>query len=181
MFDTYTLACTQHENTSSDVVRHLFDTSNIRLSDDRRQHEAGVRLIVALIAGDENDSATVLGPKLHYMAEIVNNKFCLIDVDKWDYIVRDVYHLHADAMAMPIDRTFEQCFERARVVRLAGGDGRTHIAFHEHTLNAVRALFANRALMHRQCYQNVHVVGVEIVLRHVLRQAEHAGFRFDGG
>lgn len=163
------------------MVRHLFDASNIRLSTDRRQHEAGVQLIAAMIAGT---AGPMLGPRLHYLGEIVNNTFCLIDVDKWDYMVRDVHHLHVDAMAVPIDRTFVRCFDRARVVRLAtsaGSDEPTHIAFHEHTLAAVRALFANRALMHRQCYQNVHVVGVEIVLRHVFRLAERAGYRFDGG
>lgn len=40
--------------------------------------------------------------------QIVNNKFCAIDVDKWDYIVRDSYYLR-NAIDLPLE--FDRFFE----------------------------------------------------------------------
>lgn len=138
----------------------------------------GVDLIVALIRGDVEGSTvrTVLGNKYHYLTEIVNNKYCLIDVDKWDYMVRDIHHLNATER---FDGSFARCFEQATVVQ-PSNDGRTHIAFHVDTLNAVRSVFATRAQLHAEFYQERRVIAIEMLLRHVFLMAEQCGYLFRG-
>lgn len=135
-------------------------------------------LIVALIRGDVEGEIvrTVLQSEYHYLAEVVNNKYCLIDVDKWDYMLRDMHHLNVTAH---YDCSFVECFERASVVRPKDG-GRTHIAFHEDTLDAVRAVFGTRAQLHANFYKNPRVIEVEMLIRQAFRVAESCGYVFNG-
>lgn len=51
--------------------------------------------------------------------KIVNNKFCAIDVDKWDYIVRDAYYLKH---AIDLPHEFVKVFEGNKLYTIIGKD-----------------------------------------------------------
>lgn len=85
----------------------------------------------------------------------MNNKFCFIDVDKWDYILRDSYYLNN---VISIPKGFERVFAGARVTTT---DGLTHISYHIDDYHLVHELFENRANLHGRCYQRPEIIGIE--------------------
>lgn len=86
--------------------------------------------------------------------QIVNNKFCLIDVDKWDYILRDSYYLNN---AISIPRGFERLFSRARVTTVKGVP---HISYHIDDYHLIYELFENRETLNERCYQHPKIIGI---------------------
>lgn len=87
--------------------------------------------------------------------QIVNNKYCFIDVDKWDYILRDSYYLNH---VISIPKGFEQVFSGAKVTAI---DDITHISYHIDDYHLVHELFENRANLHGRCYQHPEIIGIE--------------------
>lgn len=83
---------------------------------------------------------------------------CSIDVDKWDYILRDAYYLNN---AISISNSFQNAFYGARKTK--DNFGITHISYHQQHYSMIYELFRNRSNLHLHCYQNVEVVGIEIL------------------
>lgn len=164
-----------HEDTSCDVTRHIIDKNRIKLSTDAQKHLDGIEMIVAFIRGDYNTLEKYLTKEHMYLAEIVNNKFCFIDVDKWDYILRDAYYLNH---AISIKKTFEQCFQGARVTKDL--QGTSHISYDYRHYRHIYDLFENRSNLHKYCYQNPDIVGIEELLLAAFQLAENSGFLFKG-
>ena len=71
----------------------LVEANNITLWDTEEGHNYSIELIQALIVGDTTKLEQLLPNEMNFLSEIVNNKFCNIDVDKVDYLLRDGYHL----------------------------------------------------------------------------------------
>lgn len=161
------------------MAREIFKNHNIQLSNDIKENETGIEIICALITGNLEILKMHLKPEQMYLTEvrktmvisfenvpfywkfnlfsqIVNNKFCFIDIDKWDYIVRDAYYLNH---VISISKGFETAFKGARVTK--GTDGQTHISYHYRHLPFVYELFEMRANLHLHCYKHVEVSGIE--------------------
>lgn len=88
--------------------------------------------------------------------QIVNNKLCSIDVDKWDYILRDAYYLNN---AISISNHFQNAFYGARITK--DNFGLTHITYHYQDYPIICEIFRNRSNLHLHCYQSVEVIGIE--------------------
>lgn len=158
------------------MVRYLIADNQIRLSDDVKECQRGEDLIVALICGDTETSHSILGDDQFFLSELVNNKFCLIDVDKWDYLLRDgqnVRHITS------LSDNFNSCFRSAKVFK-TNNDGRTHIAFHRSTYENITDLFDNRSNLHRNVYQHIEVIAVELLLERIFTIADESGFLLKG-
>lgn len=81
---------------------------------------------------------------------------CSIDVDKWDYILRDAHYLQN---AISISNGFPMLFHGARIIK--DNSGITHISYHQQHYPLIYELFRNRTNLHIHCYKNVKVIRVE--------------------
>lgn len=145
-----------HEQTSCDLVKHFFRKyDHIKLSEEPLEHLYAVELIQALIIGDLEAQKTYLSPELMYLTEIVNNQFTQIDVDKWDYILRDGYYLKNNILLAE----FASLFDNVKVLK--DNEGITHISYDVKDFPLIHNLFENRANLHIFCYQDPLVRAAE--------------------
>lgn len=138
------------------MARQLFANNDIQLSQESFEHYYAEQLICALITGNQEALDTLLTPDTMYLAEIVHNKRYKIDVDKWDYLLRDLFYLRS---AVHIRTDFVQLFDHARVVRDASGT--THIGYRASDYRLIVALFEARSKLHIECYQHPAILGLE--------------------
>ncbi|XP_053684845.1 deoxynucleoside triphosphate triphosphohydrolase SAMHD1 homolog [Sabethes cyaneus] len=164
-----------HEQSSCDMACQLFADNNIQLSQESYEHYYAEQLICALITGNQEALRTLLTPDTIFLAEIVHNKHFKLDVDKWDYLLRDLFYLNG---VVCIDTSFAQLFDHARVVRRK--DGGTNIGYRAADYRLVVQLFEARAKLHIECYQHGTVLGLQRMIIDGLTLAEKCGFRLKG-
>lgn len=163
-----------HEQSSCEMARQLFANNGIQLSQGY-EHFYAEQLVCALITGNQEALKTLLTPDTMFLAEIVHNKRFKLDVDKWDYLLRDLFYLRG---AIDVDSDFVELFEHARVVRDV--EGVTHIGYRARDYRRIVQLFEARAKLHMECYQHPIILGLEKLLIDALTQAEENGFRLKG-
>jgi len=152
----------EHEAASSDMIDHImseydlekdFLQYNLRVPED-------VELIKSLITGHRPDHSE----HKHFFYQIVANKSNNIDVDKFDYFVRDT---HALGLRFPFD--YKRLMSLARVaevqVRTSSGDEtQWHIVYPEKEAYSIYELFSTRYSLHKKAYQ--HRVGNVVEIMH---------------
>lgn len=121
--------------------------NNIRLDESSETHDKALKLITSLITGDSKTWSQLLTPAEMFLTEIVSNKFCNIDVDKCDYLLRDSQYLKEYVEVKP----FIGFLSRARI--LYDSDGVSHIYYHQDDFELIENLFYNRAYFHMNIYQ----------------------------
>ncbi|XP_059620105.1 deoxynucleoside triphosphate triphosphohydrolase SAMHD1 homolog [Phlebotomus argentipes] len=163
----------KHEETSCALVERIFQ--RIPLSDCQKEHIKGVLIIKALILGDEETLRQLLPKEDMFLAEIVSNSFCELDVDKWDYIVRDIFYLKH---AIEISLDFLSLFQGAKIAY--DGDGVSHIVYNIDDMSNILRVFEIRSKLHREVYQLPFVALMENYIKDVLVSAEANGFTLDG-
>lgn len=163
-----------HEQSSCDMARRLFANNGIQLSQGY-EHFYAEQLICALITGNQEALKTLLTPDTMFLAEIVHNKRFKLDVDKWDYLLRDLFYLRG---VIEVDSEFVRLFDHAQVVRDA--DGVTHIGYRARDYRWIVQLFEARAKLHMECYQHPIILGLEKLLIDALTQAEENDFLLKG-
>lgn len=160
-----------HEDQSVRMIKDMIDSACISLYETREGHDYAVELISSLITGDCETWQRLLKPSEMYLTEIVSNKFCNIDVDKCDYLLRDCFHVKRDILP------FVDFMNSARVV--VYGDGNSHIAYRVEDFELIESMFRNRASYHKHVYQQVDVMGIERQLLDVCLSANSAGLVID--
>ena len=138
------------------------------------ERDLGIDLVKSLILGDSSR----LTNDLKYLAEIVSNKYCELDVDKWDYILRDMYYLRNVEGVLPIDTEYFDFFKRAKIVK--DEEGVSHIAYPEEDVPLVCAFFNTRRQLRKQVYLNPQVEYAEKKFCDLLKKADSQGFLFNG-
>lgn len=148
-----------HEEQSKSMVISLFENNNIQLADTDTSHKYCLELITALITGNSYVWKKHLTPESYFLAEIVNNKYCHIDVDKWDYLLRDAYYLENHIEI----KDFSKLFEKAKVGNVIDEDGIfcSHIGYRSEDFWMIENLFENRKRLHMEIYQHTAVIGCE--------------------
>lgn len=123
------------------MIEHLIRKNNIKLHDDEKTHNVALKLLTSLVNADTDVWEELLAPEEMFITEIVSNKFCKIDVDKIDYLLRD------SRCAEKIDgidvRPFIGFWKRARIV--FDKNGRSHVGYHDGDFEIIENLFYNRA------------------------------------
>lgn len=157
----------EHEAASADMIDHIvkeFDLEKDFVLHGLRVPE-DLELIKSLITGHRPEHSE----HPHFFYQIVANKSNNIDVDKFDYFVRDT---HALGLRFPFD--YERLMKLARVAEVPSGSGsekQLHIVYPEKEAYSIYELFATRYSLHKKAYQ--HRVGnvVEIMHCEALRLA----------
>ncbi|XP_026137198.1 uncharacterized protein LOC113114400 isoform X2 [Carassius auratus] len=101
-----------------------------------------------------------------FLYEIVANKVNGVDVDKWDYLVRDCYYL-----GIPCGFDSQRLLKSARVCNV---NGRKHICFRDKVADNVYGMFLTRYTLHRQALQHKigYIIDVKIKEALVLADGE---------
>uniref|UniRef100_A0A8C1J8I0 HD domain-containing protein n=1 Tax=Cyprinus carpio TaxID=7962 RepID=A0A8C1J8I0_CYPCA len=156
-----------HEKGSIDLFRNLVEDNGLREEMENYGLNPGedLRFIEELIMGVEASVAMVKSPwpenrarpeNKSFLYEIVANKQNGVDVDKWDYLARDAYHLG-------IQNSFDyQCLlKSARVCEVEIGQRNVlTICFRDKVADDIYDMFYTRYTLHRQALQ--HKVGFVI-------------------
>lgn len=151
------------------MVEHMIGSNNIRLHESSDLNGIALRLITSLITGDCATWKELLKPEEMFITEIVSNKFCHIDVDKCDYILRDEFHVKEFVSLKP----FSDFLQRARIV--FDESGTSHIGYHCDDFKFIENLFYNRAYLHMNIYQHHRVAGAERMVKDICVQSAAGG------
>ncbi|KAK2909491.1 hypothetical protein Q8A67_005328 [Cirrhinus molitorella] len=99
-----------------------------------------------------------------FLYEIVANKVNGIDVDKWDYLVRDCYYL-----GIPCGFDHQRLLKSARVCNV---NGRKHICFRDKMANDIYDMFHTRYTLYHQAYKHKIVTIIEDKITKALLEAK---------
>ena len=113
----------------------------------------------------------LLKPSEMFITEIVSNKFCNIDVDKCDYLLRDFHYVRLEIL------DFEKFMNSANVVYI---DGISHVGYHTNDFLLIENMFTNRAWYHMNVYQLPETFAIEKQVLEICLSANLAGLKIDG-
>ncbi|GMY26215.1 deoxynucleoside triphosphate triphosphohydrolase SAMHD1 homolog isoform X1 [Fagus crenata] len=143
-----------HEDMSVKMVQHIVDEHHIEIGD-----ECLLKKVKQMIvASSEHDSTENMTEK-HFLYDIVANGRNGIDVDKFDYIVRD-----SRACGLGCNFQFERLMETMQVM----GD---EICYRAKDYLTIHKLFATRADLHRTVYTHAKVKAIELMAVDALLKA----------
>ena len=154
------------------VFSHLYDDYIIDIGD-KKHEERGKDIIQDMvekysidITNEElNDCLEMIDPsegyKYNWLYQIVANKLNTIDVDKLDYIRRDVYHL-----GLSFSGNFDRLFKYCRVV---WWDKYQVLAWDNKLIFDIYSLFHTRYRLHRQVLTHHRVKGIEYDIIDILK------------
>ncbi|XP_062110298.1 uncharacterized protein LOC133822092 isoform X3 [Humulus lupulus] len=143
-----------HENMSVKMVEYMVDENNIDIDPETLK-----RVKDMITCSPKDVLQTSLKPK-SFLYDIVANGRTGIDVDKFDYIVRD-----SRACGLGCNFHFERLMETMRVM-----DGQ--ICYRAKDYLTIHKLFATRADLHRTVYTHAKVKAIELMVVDALRKAD---------
>ncbi|EDW76755.1 uncharacterized protein Dwil_GK20191 [Drosophila willistoni] len=154
-----------HESNSVACVDIIFaDVQSpelLKLRED--QNGRGVQLIKALILGcKEMLTFPMLGHT--YIFDIVHNRRCGLDVDKWDYLRRDNKRL---GILNDKEMDFNQIFLKSRI----GPDGQ-YIEYRYEDYHRIYRLFMARWRLHSDVYQTPKVLAMDQILKSLIQHIQ---------
>uniref|UniRef100_A0A672L1L9 Deoxynucleoside triphosphate triphosphohydrolase SAMHD1-like n=1 Tax=Sinocyclocheilus grahami TaxID=75366 RepID=A0A672L1L9_SINGR len=144
----------KHEQASVDMFRCMRKKNGL----DKEMERYGLNLpediqcIEELILKGQRDGQWSMKGRTEdksFLYEIVANKVNGIDVDKWDYLVRDCYYL-----GIPCGFDSQRLLKSARVCNV---NERKHICFRDKVADNIYGMFHTRYTLHRQALQ--HKIG----------------------
>lgn len=148
----------------------MIKNNKIILHQDPSTHDNMVDLTCSFITGDYKTWHRLLTPSQMFLTEVVSNKYCNLDVDKFDYILRDFNCVHRELLP------FQDLLNRVKIVFDAKNV--SHIGYHVDDFQLIENLFINRANYHMDVYQYTKVVGIEKQFRDACYLADNGGFKF---
>ena len=137
----------EHENFSEDILKYLIDFNYIDDIDNDM-----LKLIVSLIIGDKK-----VKTEHDWIYQIVSNKTNSIDVDKFDYICRDIYHLGIPTLSVDYGRVFMDI----NVID-------EKICFNENNILTLSSIFESRYTLHKKVYQHNKNICIDTMVRDAL-------------
>uniref|UniRef100_A0A8D8YNU6 Deoxynucleoside triphosphate triphosphohydrolase SAMHD1 n=1 Tax=Cacopsylla melanoneura TaxID=428564 RepID=A0A8D8YNU6_9HEMI len=143
----------KHEQGSEEMLDYLIEDNN--LAPKFEEYNLNLELIKELIRGE----GTSLPTDKRYLYQIIANKSNDIDVDKWDYFLRDGHQLN-------LKITFDYRRMLAFCVVMPGGPGLDgpQIAFRNKEAPNIFDMFRVRADLHWRAYQHAAVKNTELLL-----------------
>merc|ERR1719158_471405 len=104
------------------------------------------------------------GPEKYFLYEIVANKISSVDVDKFDYLLRD-----NAAMRLGLTHHYAKIMENIDLTKV---DGRMRICLRDKEDVNVKQMFMDRARFHRDGYQHKTVLTIDRMILDVLLAAD---------
>ncbi|KAJ7235299.1 hypothetical protein B0H12DRAFT_1027524, partial [Mycena haematopus] len=141
----------RHEDGSKMMFRALLENNNINLP------EKDVKFILALIEGEVGQCSP---DEKSFLFDIVANKRCGLDVDKFDYIARDSYMI-----GDPIKFSSQRLINSARVLE-------NQICFDIKDLNSLDEICHTRFKLHKTIYNHKTAKAIEYMIIDALILAE---------
>nr|CAD7396077.1 unnamed protein product [Timema poppensis] len=111
-----------------------------------------INLIKSLILGHRNVSAK------SYLFEIISNNENGIDVDKWDYFLRDSLQLN-----LKITFDHRRLLQFCRVAAVVDDGNTEHVCFRDKEVTNIHDMFLVRAYLHHHAYQHRVCQNIEIM------------------
>uniref|UniRef100_A0A1A9WGB9 HD/PDEase domain-containing protein n=1 Tax=Glossina brevipalpis TaxID=37001 RepID=A0A1A9WGB9_9MUSC len=148
-----------HEAMSGKLIDKIFAECPQIFGHLRENTNRGIDLIKALITGQHKDFKHSLPNKYRFIFEIVSNKLCQIDVDKWDYLKRDGRLFGKESL---ID--FDEIFLNAR----ASEDG-AHVEYSRCDVYKIIQLFTTRWIFHKEYYLQNRATVCDVLLAKIIK------------
>ncbi|XP_074331690.1 uncharacterized protein LOC141668634 isoform X1 [Apium graveolens] len=149
-----------HEEMSLKMIDFLVDEHNIEIGSDVQK-----KVKEMIVAGSEDTSSTVSADnslkEKRFLYDIVANGRNGIDVDKFDYIVRD-----SRACGLTSSFRFDRPLDTMRVI----GD---EICYRAKEYLTMHKLFSSRADLHRTVYTHAKVKAIELMFVDALTKANN--------
>ncbi|XP_042981670.1 deoxynucleoside triphosphate triphosphohydrolase SAMHD1 homolog isoform X3 [Carya illinoinensis] len=142
-----------HEDMSVKMIDYIVDEHNIDIGTER------LKKVKEMITASHEHTPTKSMVEKHFLYDIVANGRNGIDVDKFDYIVRD-----SRACGLGCNFQFERLMETMRVI----GD---EICYRAKDYLTIHKLFATRADLHRTVYTHAKVKAIELMVTDALLKA----------
>ncbi|XP_033645631.1 deoxynucleoside triphosphate triphosphohydrolase SAMHD1-like [Asterias rubens] len=141
----------KHEKASMAMIDHLIEENDLMKDFVKFNLEDDITFIKELIDGppENKDNPWPYEGRLQdqsFLYEIVANKESGIDVDKWDYFLRDSHSL-----GMNISFDCHRLMDFSRVIEVKG---KKHICFRDKEEGNLYDMFHTRYLLHRRAYQH---------------------------
>ncbi|XP_061487685.1 deoxynucleoside triphosphate triphosphohydrolase SAMHD1 isoform X2 [Rhineura floridana] len=163
----------KHEQASVNMFEHLIASNGLKpiLEYYGLKLDEDIDFIKEQIAGPiETKTDDTMWPycgrpkEKSFLYEIVANKRCGIDVDKWDYFARDCYHL-----GIQNNFDYERFIKFARVCQV---ENKKSICTRDKEVGNLYDMFHTRNCLHRRAYQ--HKVGniIETMITDALLKAD---------
>jgi len=162
---------------------HLYDDEIIDQEKDIKHEERGINIFKNMIekyslsyTQKEIDFIIELiepsgKNKNNWLYQVINNKYCSVDVDKIDYIQRDCYHV-----GFGINQKFERLLTMCDVKRFSytskSGEIKTEevLAWPKKLQDEIISLFQTRYRLHKQVYTHHTVNAIEQIVINILHE-----------
>lgn len=141
-----------HEEMSLKMIDYIVDEHNIDVESE------SLKKVKEMIIASENTTSKSSNEK-HFLYDIVANGRNGIDVDKFDYIVRD-----SRACGLGCNFQFQRLFETMRVID-------DEICYRAKEYLTIHKLFASRADLHRTVYMHAKVKAIELMFIDAMTKA----------
>ena len=135
----------KHETTTVKLVSSLLERSGYQPAD--------IKTVTSMIC----PSAVSTDHKRYFLYQIVSNCETGVDVDRWDYLLRDSLNL---SLGCTFD--YRRLLEHTRVI---GGK----LCYHEKTVTEVREMLKMRRLLFEKVYLHKTVVGLELMFQTIAK------------
>ena len=142
-----------HEGMSIKMIDYLIDDNNIDIETEDSN------LIKNIIMGAKKNTNRI--DSRNYIYEIVANGSNCIDVDKLDYLSRDMHHLFGNTKSY----NFTRIYKYNRIID-------NTICYNSKVVFDIYDLFQQRYQMHKQIYNHRKGKGIEYMIRDILYNAD---------
>lgn len=141
-----------HEKMSIDMIDYMIDDNNIDIEND------DIKLIQNIIMGAKNTNYI---DNRNFLYEIVANGNNCIDVDKLDYLSRDMHHLFGNKKTY----NFTRLYKYNHIID-------NNICYNSKAIFDIYELFRQRYTMHKQIYNHKIGKSIEYMISDVLYYAD---------
>lgn len=136
--------------------------------------EGGIALVKALIWGD----ATSLPDELKYLAEIVCNNYCELDVKKIDFLRRDIYYVKGVEGVPYVSADSIDFFNRAMI--RTDKNGVAHIVYYIEDYSSIMVFFRTRHQFRKYVYKHPKEFFCMNSFCMLMERADLSGFCLNG-
>ncbi|XP_023213067.1 deoxynucleoside triphosphate triphosphohydrolase SAMHD1-like isoform X2 [Centruroides sculpturatus] len=152
----------KHEDASIKIFNYIVKKYN--LADEFKKFgidQHGIQFITDLIEGRTRDN------KRAFLYQIVNNEDSGLDVDKWDYYLRDCHYL-----GIKCGFEYKRLMQFARVIEV---NGKNIICFRDKVISSICGMFRTRSELHHAAYQHRMAKRIDLVFCDALIKADIDG------